>query len=210
MAVLVVDNPDDTVPLAEALLEGGVDIVELALRTPAAMTAMSILKARAPGILVGIGTVITPCQVREIAEGGAAFAVSPGTNAAVLREAARLGLPFAPGVCTPSDIELAIDHGCHMLKYFPAESSGGLAHLKKVAEPYLHLGLKFIPLGGLTAQSLEVYLREPLIAAVGGSWLAPRPLILKKEWAEITRRCRETVQTIRKIKQTQNSEKLNA
>ena len=191
VAVLVIDRVDDAVPLARALLDGGVDVMELTLRTPAAVAALHVIRREVPEMLAGMGTVLTPQQVAEVHAAGAAFGVAPGMNPRVIREAQRLGLPFAPGVVTPSDTEAALELGCRELKFFPAEPSGGLAYLKSLAAPYAHLGLRFLPLGGLHAGNLADYLADPLILAVGGSWLAPRKLISGQRWKEITQRVRE-------------------
>lgn len=191
VAVLVVDRVAAAVPLARALLDGGIDAMELTLRTPEALPSLRAVCEEVPEMLAGMGTVLNPQQVAEVRESGAAFGVAPGTNARVIREAQRVGLPFAPGVVTPSDIETALELGCRALKFFPAEPSGGLAYLKNMAAPYAHLGIRFIPLGGLKAENLATYLADPLILAVGGSWLAPRELIQRQDWSEIRRRARE-------------------
>ena len=180
-AVLIIEDASNAVPLAKALLKGGIDAMELTLRTPAALISNSV-----PEMLVGAGTVISPVQVAQVAEAGAAFAVSPGVNSDVLSAAADAGLPFAPGIMTPTDIETALTHECQLLKFFPAESSGGLPHLKNIAAPYRHLGLEFIPLGGLTEKNMATYLAEPLVAAVGGSWLAKPDVIKSENWALIS------------------------
>ena len=186
IAVLVVDAADDAVPLARALLAGGVDCIELTLRTPVAMAALRRIRAEVPELVVGVGTILTPQQVNEVHAAGAAFGVAPGMNPRVVAEARRVGLPFAPGVCTPTDIELALEHACRLLKFFPAEPSGGLAYLRAIAAPYAHLGVKYIPLGGVSLANAEQYLKEPAVHALGGSWLAPRELIQRQDWAAIT------------------------
>jgi 2-dehydro-3-deoxyphosphogluconate aldolase/(4S)-4-hydroxy-2-oxoglutarate aldolase len=185
IAVLVIDDAKHAVPLARALVAGGVDVMELTLRTPAALEAMRRVRDEVPGMLAGIGTVLTPQQVEQVVKLKAAFAVSPGTNPRVIAAARESGLPFMPGVATPSDIEAALELGCRDLKFFPAESCGGLAYLKNMAAPYAHLGVRFVPLGGLTTKNLKDYLAEPSILAVGGSWLAPRPLIQAQAWDKI-------------------------
>lgn len=186
IAVLVVDAADDAVPLARALLAGGVDCIELTLRTPVAMAALRRIRAEVPELVVGVGTILTPQQVNEVQAAGAAFGVAPGMNPRVVAEARRVGLPFAPGICTPTDIELALEHDCRLLKFFPAEPSGGLAYLRAIAAPYAHFGVKYIPLGGVSLGNAELYLKEPAVHALGGSWLAPRELIQRKDWAAIT------------------------
>ena len=196
IAVLMIDDANDAVPVAQALLEGGVDCMELTLRTPAAMDALRNISAEVPAMTAGVGTILTPAQAREVKIAGASFGVSPGVNPRVVSEAVSLGLPFAPGVCTPSDIEVALEHGCTLLKFFPCEPSGGLAYLKSIAAPYAHLGVKFVPLGGIDASNAARYIREPLVHAIGGSWLAPRDVIARKDWSTITANAREAVQII--------------
>lgn len=191
IAVLVIDDPAAALPVAEALLEGGVDVMELTLRTPVALEAAETIRQQVPDMTVGIGTVLSGDQVDQCCNAGAHFAVSPGVNPAVMRRAREKGLPFGPGIMTPTDIDTAVREGARLLKFFPAESSGGLAHLKNIAAPFAHLGLGFIPLGGITLENLPTYLQSDLISAVGGSWLAPRNLILSKDWAEIRRNASE-------------------
>lgn len=186
IAVLVVDRVDDAVPLARALLAGGVDVMELTLRTPAAMDALRAIKSAVPEMVAGVGTILTPEQVKEVADAGAAFGVAPGLNPRVVKAAREAGLSFGPGILTPSEIELAVEQGCKLLKFFPAESSGGLPYLKAMVSPFAHLGLKFIPLGGLNAKNMASFLSDPNIAALGGSWLAPRDLIKAGAWNQIT------------------------
>ena len=160
--------------------------MELTLRTEAALGALRRIRAAVPEMLAGVGTVLTPAQADDAKYAGAEFAVSPGMNPRVVKAADDAGLPFAPGILTPSDIEQALECGCRMLKFFPAESSGGLAYLKAMAAPYLHLGVSFIPLGGVNEKNMASYLADPLIDAVGGSWLAPRDAIREGRWDEIT------------------------
>ena len=200
IAVLVIDRVEDAVPLAKALLAGGIDVMELTLRTPAAIEALKEIKRNVPEMIAGIGTILTPEQVMEAKAAGAEFGVAPGMNSRVVAKAKDAGLPFAPGICTPSDIEAALEHGCRLLKFFPAETSGGLKHLKNMSAPYVHLGLKFIPLGGLDQNNLASYLADPSVAAVGGSWIAKRETIKANDWAAITAaaaKATETVKTIR-------------
>ena len=186
VAVLVIDREEDGVPLARALLAGGADVMELTLRTPAALGALRRIKAEVPEMLAGAGTVLAPAQIAEVKDAGADFAVSPGINPRVVEAAAQAGVPFAPGVVTPSDIERALEAGCKMLKFFPAEPSGGLPYLKAIAAPYQHLGVSFLPLGGLNAKNMAAYLSDPLVASIGGSWLAPRDAVSAGRWDEIT------------------------
>lgn len=188
IAVLVVDEAADAVPLARTLLEGGISAMELTLRTPAALDALRMILAQVPEMTAGVGTVLTREQVRGVKAAGAAFGVAPGLNRNVMDEAEKQNLPFAPGIATPSDIEAALEFDCRVMKFFPAEPSGGLAYLESIAAPYQHLGLRFIPLGGLNEANLHHWLASPLVCSVGGSWIAPRKLIQEKNWAEIRKR----------------------
>lgn len=201
VAVLVIDRVEDAVPLARALLAGGVDVMELTLRTPAALDALKAIRAAVPEMVAGAGTILTPEQVRQTIEADAAFGVAPGLNPRVLNAAREAGLSFAPGILTPSDIELAVEHGCRILKFFPAEPSGGLAYLKAASAPYAHLGLRFIPLGGLNAKNMASYLADASVSALGGSWLAPRDLIKAQAWDQITALATEAIKIIKTIHQ---------
>ncbi len=187
-AVLEIDDATDAVCLAECLLEGGINAMELTLRTPAALDALQAILEGVPEMTAGVGTILTPRQVCEVKAAGGCFGVSPGLNRRVILEAIEQDLPFAPGVATPSDIESALELGCRVMKFFPAEPQGGLDYLQSIAAPYRHLGLQFIPLGGINEANLRRYLQSPLVCAVGGSWIAQRALIQNREWTEIKRR----------------------
>jgi 2-dehydro-3-deoxyphosphogluconate aldolase/(4S)-4-hydroxy-2-oxoglutarate aldolase len=189
IAVLVIDTADDAVPLAKALLRGGVSIIELTLRTPAAFDALERIRAGRPEIVAGIGTILHVEQVHSAKERGAVFGVSPGMNGAVIAAAKEQALPFAPGIMTPSDIEAAYSYGCNIMKLFPAEPAGGIKYLKNINAPYAYLGIEYIPLGGVSQENLRLYLECPVVLAVGGSWLAPRKLIQEKAWDQISRNC---------------------
>jgi len=188
IAVLVIDRAADALRTADALSAGGIDIIELALRTPDSLAALREIKKRFPSLLVGAGTVLSPVQIPQVLDAGADFAVAPGCNPRVLAAASAANLPFGPGIVTPSDIEAAVENGCNLLKFFPAEPSGGLAYLKNMTAPYAHLGLRYVPLGGISETTASAYLAEPSVAALGGSWIAPRELIQKQDFVEIAAR----------------------
>ncbi|MEC7638762.1 MAG: bifunctional 4-hydroxy-2-oxoglutarate aldolase/2-dehydro-3-deoxy-phosphogluconate aldolase [Verrucomicrobiota bacterium] len=185
VAVLIIDKAVDAVPLAETLMEGGVDAMELTLRTEAALPSLEAIRNKVPEMLAGIGTILTPEQIIQAKNSGASFGVSPGTNLATIEAAIDIGLPFAPGIMTPSDIETTLSYECEILKFFPAGSSGGIKHLKNISAPYNHLGLKYIPLGGINEANMNDYLSENIIAAVGGSWIASRENINSNNWQQI-------------------------
>ena len=196
VAVLVIDEAADAVPLARALLEGGVDVMELTLRTPAALDSLRNVRREVPAMVAGIGTILNVEQLHVAREAGAAFGVSPGCNPRLLTAAREAGFAFGPGVATPTDIEIAVEHGCRLLKFFPAEQLGGLPYLRAMAAPYAHLGLRYIPLGGLTAANAGSYLNDPLIAAIGGSWIAPREAIKARDWHAIKSNARAARQLV--------------
>lgn len=193
IATITIDDASSAPDLGRALRDGGIVGVELTLRTASAFDAIRRMRSEVPELLVGAGTVLTPGDVRECANAGAAFGVAPGTNPRVISAARDARLPFAPGVCTPSDIEIALENGARVLKFFPGEPCGGLTYLRSIAAPFAHLGVQFIPLGGIDETNAAHYLREPSIAAIGGSWIASRELVLKKSWPTITARAREAV-----------------
>lgn len=200
IAVLMIDRADDAVPLARALLAGGVDSIELTLRTEAALECLRRIRSEVPEMTIGVGTILTPQQVQEAKAAGASFGVAPGMNPRVVSEAQRIGLPFAPGVCTPTDIELALEAGCRVLKFFPSEPCGGLPYLRTIAAPFMHLGVQFIPLGGVGPSNAAQYLSEPSVLALGGSWLAPKSLIAQGDWTAITRLAQEANGIVRQVR----------
>lgn len=196
VATLVVEDAAHAVPLARALQEGGVTVLELTLRTEAAWECMARIRAEVPGVLLGAGTVLEPAQVQRCLEAGAAFGVAPGMNPQVVAEARRLGLPFAPGICTPSDIERALEAGCRLMKFFPSEACGGLRFLRSIAAPYLHLGVRFLPLGGIGPDDAGEYLSDPIVPAIGGSWLAPAELLRRNDWPAVTALARRAAEIV--------------
>ncbi|MEM7807365.1 MAG: bifunctional 4-hydroxy-2-oxoglutarate aldolase/2-dehydro-3-deoxy-phosphogluconate aldolase [Planctomycetota bacterium] len=199
LAVVVLDNADDAEPLGDALWEAGMRAVELALRTPASVEAAKRLRKHLPDLVLGLGTVLTPDLVRQGNDLGADFALAPGCSNDVLDAAAEVGMPFVPGVVTPSDIETAVRHGRKLLKFFPAETSGGVKHLTSMAAPYAHLGLSYIPLGGLKQENFGSYLELPIVPAVGGSWIAPKPAIADGDWAKVRQNARDAVEAAKTI-----------
>lgn len=185
-------------PLAKALVAGGIDCFELTFRTPVALEGLKAIKAATPEALIGVGTILTPEQVNQVKDAGADFAVSPGMNPRVIQAAADAGIPFAPGICTPSDLEAAIELGCRFVKFFPAEPSGGIKYLKSMAAPYKHLGIKYFPLGGLNAENMMGYLNEEIVPTIGGSWIVRQDLVNAGDWNAISERAAEVVQLFKK------------
>lgn len=186
--IVTVEKVSDAEHLGHALIAANLDIVEVTLRTPAALDVVRELVRLFPDMLVGAGTILRPEQVDEVVAAGAKFGVSPGIQASVVNRAAQLKLPFVPGVLTPSEIEMAMSLNCKLLKFFPAEPAGGVSMLKAMSAPYLHTGIKFIPLGGVTEKNVAEYLKLPSVAAIGGSWIADSKLIVAGDWKSITAR----------------------
>ncbi len=200
LAVLVIDAAEDAVPLAKALLRGGISIIELTLRTPGALDALERIRSEVPEIVAGIGTILNAEQLQAVKVRGAAFGVAPGLNETVVRAAGELAFPFAPGIMTPSETEAAYALGCTVMKLCPAEPIGGLEYLKNLNGPYAHLGIEYIPLGGISQDNLQSYLEYPAVLGVGGSWLAPRKLIQEKAWDEISRNCEKASEIVMKTR----------
>lgn len=188
LAVLTVDDVENAVPLAEALYEGGVRAMELAWRTDATLDALRAIRKGVPEMIAGIGTVLSRDQLSQVKDEGAIFAVSPGLSPKLLEAAVEIGLPYAPAVATPSEVQVAAEFGCKLLKFFPAEPMGGLKYLNSMNAPFAHLGLKYIALGGLDQSNAGTYLDSPAIAVLGGSWIAKPDLIQSRNWSEIKSR----------------------
>ncbi|MDE1146421.1 MAG: bifunctional 4-hydroxy-2-oxoglutarate aldolase/2-dehydro-3-deoxy-phosphogluconate aldolase [Azospirillaceae bacterium] len=187
--VLIIDKVEDALPLAEALLEGGVRVLEITLRTEAALAAMEKVAAALPDAVVGAGTVVTPDQVGRVRDAGAKFIVSPGCYPALLDEVLAKGVPFLPGTATPSEVMALQARGLRHVKLFPAEAVGGLKLIKSLASPLANV--TFCPTGGITVKTAPDYLAQPNVACVGGSWLTPADLVAAKDWAGITKLARE-------------------
>lgn len=173
--VLVLESVEEGLKIGRILMENGLPGAEVTFRTPAAADAIRALREAYPEMIVGAGTVLDEKSLAAAAEAGACFAVAPGFNPKVVAAAAERGMAFAPGVATPSELEAAYEAGCPFLKFFPAEQLGGITMLKSMAAPYMHLGIKFMPTGGVTRENAAEYLAFKAVAAVGGTWLAKAP-----------------------------------
>ena len=186
VCVAVIANPEDAVPLAQALTAGGLNIIEVTFRTEGAADSIRRIRSALPQMTVGAGTVLTPYQAAQAAVAGAQFLVAPGLDESVLEAALGRNMPYIPGVVTPTEVGRALNLKLKLLKFFPAEASGGVAMLKALAGPFAHTGVKFVPTGGITAATLPAYLALPSVAAVGGSWMAEKDLVTQHAWAKIT------------------------
>ena len=191
LPVVAVDDADVVDDLCAALLEGGIACIEITFRTDAALAAIE-RAAAVDGMLVGAGTVLTVEQAHSAARAGATFAVAPGTDDEVVGACAEAGLPFFPGVATPSELGHARRLGCSIVKVFPASTLGGPAFLRAVSATFPHV--RFIPTGGVDADSLAAYLAVPSVLACGGSWICEAALVRERRFDEITRRARAAVE----------------
>lgn len=183
--VIVITDVAQAVPLAHALLAGGVDVMEITLRHAAGLPAIEAVARAVPQMHVGAGTVTRAEEVRRVQDAGASFALSPGMTDALVQAVFDARLPFMPGVMTPGEVMRARDHGFRLVKLFPAEQAGGLGMLKALGGP---LGdMRFCPTGGVSPDNLGAFLRLPNVAMVGGSWLTPVALLEQGRWDEVTR-----------------------
>ncbi|MHA1189274.1 MAG: bifunctional 4-hydroxy-2-oxoglutarate aldolase/2-dehydro-3-deoxy-phosphogluconate aldolase [Alphaproteobacteria bacterium] len=194
--VIVIDDARDAEPLAEALLEGGVDIIEITFRTAAAADAITAIGRKFPEMLLGAGTVLYTEQADRAIDAGAGFGLAPGLNPEVVNHFKGRGGTFIPGVMTPSDIERGLDLDCRFMKFFPAGPAGGIPFLKALAGPYASQGVQFCPTGGVNLDNMADYLALPVVAAVGGSWLATAKQIADGDWAAVTRQARQALARI--------------
>lgn len=193
LAVLEFTDVEQAVPTAKALVKGGITAIELALRTEAAEPSIRAIAEGVPEMLIGIGTVIKRGQAERVKSLGAHFAVAPGFNPTILEEAKKVDLPFAPGIVTASELEGALEYDCNVLKLFPAEPLGGVKYLDSMAGPYNYLGLKFIPLGGVSLLNLKSWASNSKVLAIGGTWIAKKDLIINKDWAQIEKNAKEAM-----------------
>jgi len=189
LPVIVITDVAQAVPLAEALMAGGIDAMEITLRHVAGLPAIEAVARSVPGMQVGAGTVTRVQEVAMVCNAGASFALSPGFTDALLDEAQAASLPFVPGVMSPGEVMRARERGIGLMKLFPAEQAGGIGMLKALAGP---LGdVRFCPTGGVSPANMAAFLQQPNVAMVGGSWLTPREALEACDWARITRLAQE-------------------
>ncbi|MFF8677901.1 bifunctional 4-hydroxy-2-oxoglutarate aldolase/2-dehydro-3-deoxy-phosphogluconate aldolase [Streptomyces sp. NPDC015237] len=181
--VVVVDDLADAVPLARALVAGGLPAIEVTLRTPVAVDAIRAIAGEVPGAVVGAGTVITPDQVGEVVAAGARFLVSPGWTDVLLDAMRASGVPYLPGVSTTSEVVALLERGVREMKFFPAEAAGGTAYLKALAAPLPQA--RFCPTGGIGPGSAPEYLALPNVGCVGGSWMLPKDAVADRDWDRV-------------------------
>ncbi len=196
--VVVIDDADDALGLAEALIAGGLPVAEVTFRTDAAEEAIRRIAEAHPDMLIGAGTVLTIDQVKRAVGAGAKFIVSPGINPEVVDYCVKNNIPITPGTANPSNVETALSFGLDVVKFFPAEQAGGLAYIKAIAAPYV--GMKFMPTGGINAKNVREYLECDSILACGGSWMVKKDLIASHNFEEITRLTAEAVNIVKEVR----------
>jgi 2-dehydro-3-deoxyphosphogluconate aldolase / (4S)-4-hydroxy-2-oxoglutarate aldolase len=193
--VLTIERLEDAVPLAKALVAGGVHVLEVTLRTPVAIPAAQAIITNVPEAVVGIGTILNADDLARAEALGAVFGISPGATPDLLKAAAASALPFAPGMATASELMQALAYGFNLVKFFPAEQSGGIKALRALAGPFPDA--RFCPTGGIGEANAVAWLAEPNVSAVGGSWLCPAPDIRSGNWAGITAMCNRTMKLLK-------------
>lgn len=193
--VLTIERIQDAVPLARALVAGGVRTLEVTLRTPVAIEAARAMMSEVPEALVGIGTILNAVDFTRVEKLGVKFGISPGLTPDLLKAAADSALPFAPGIATASELMMALAHGFDVAKFFPAEQAGGIKGLRALGGPFP--SVRFCPTGGISEANAATWLAEPNVVAVGGSWLCPRAEIRAGNWAGITAICQRTLKALK-------------
>ncbi|WQY63606.1 bifunctional 4-hydroxy-2-oxoglutarate aldolase/2-dehydro-3-deoxy-phosphogluconate aldolase [Helicobacter pylori] len=189
--VVVIENIKDAVPLAQSLIEGGIPIIEVTLRSSCALEAIELIAKNVPKMRVGAGTILNPTQLEQAQNRGAEFLISPGLTPSLLEHAKKKDMPLIPGVSSSSEVMQALELGYNALKFFPAEYCGGVKLLNAFNGPFK--GVKFCPTGGISADNMRSYLNLENVLCVGGSWLTPKNLIQNKEWDKITEICKRAL-----------------
>ena len=183
--VIVIEDEAKAVPLARALVDGGLPVLEVTFRTKAAAGAIAKIRAEVPGAVVGAGTLLTKEQVKAAKESGAVFGVAPGFDPAIVAYAQEIGLPMVPGIATASELSQALSAGVPMVKFFPAEAAGGAKMIKNLLGAFRFTGVKFMPTGGITAANVRDYLAVPEVVACGGTWIVPKDALANDDWDRI-------------------------
>ncbi|GAA8623737.1 bifunctional 4-hydroxy-2-oxoglutarate aldolase/2-dehydro-3-deoxy-phosphogluconate aldolase [Helicobacter pylori] len=189
--VVVIEDIKDAVPLAQSLIEGGIHIIEVTLRSSCALEAIELIAKNVPKMRVGAGTILNPTQLEQVQNRGAEFLISPGLTIKLLEYAKKKDMPLIPGVSSSSEVMQALELGYNALKFFPAEYCGGVKLLNAFNGPFK--GVKFCPTGGISADNMHSYLNLENVLCVGGSWLTPKNLIQNKEWDKITEICKQSL-----------------
>ena len=195
--VIVIEDEAKAVPLAQALVGGGLPVLEVTFRTAAAAAAITKIRAEVPDAVVGAGTLLTVDQVKAAKAAGAVFGVAPGFDPAIVRCAQEIGLPMVPGIATASELSQALTAGVPMVKFFPAEAAGGVKMIKNLLGAFRFTGVKFMPTGGINAENVKDYLAVPEIVACGGTWIVPKDALASNDWSRIGKLAAEAAEIAR-------------
>ena len=198
--VIVIEDETKAVPLAKALVKGGLPVLEVTFRTKAAAASIAAIRREVPEAVVGAGTLLTPEMVKAAKAAGAAFGVAPGFDPAIVAAAKAEGLPFCPGVATASELSQALTAGCQMVKFFPAEAAGGVKMIKNFLGAFRFTGVRFMPTGGVKPENVADYLAVPEIACCGGTWLVPKDALAANDWAKIESLASDAAALVRKLR----------
>jgi len=198
--VIVIEKEEQAVPLARALVKGGLPVLEVTFRTKAAAAAIAAIKREVPEAILGAGTLLTPQMVKDAKAAGAVFGVAPGFDPVVLAAAKEENLPMCPGIATASELSQALTAGCKMVKFFPAEAAGGVNMIKNFLGAFRFTGVKFMPTGGVKLANVADYLSVPEIVCCGGTWIVPKDALAANDWAAIGKLAADAAALVRKIR----------
>ena len=195
--VIVIEKEEQAVPLAKALVKGGLPVLEVTFRTAAAAAAIAAIRKEVPEAVVGAGTLLTPQMVKEAKDAGAVFGVAPGFDPVVMAAAKEEGLPMCPGIATASELSQALTAGCKMVKFFPAEAAGGVKMIKNLLGAFRFTGVKFMPTGGVNLSNVSDYLAVPEIVCCGGTWIVPKDALASGDWTAIEKLASDAAALVR-------------
>ena len=198
--VIVIEKEEQAVPLAKALVKGGLPVLEVTFRTTAAAAAIAAIRREVPEAVVGAGTLLTVEQLKAAKAAGAVFGVAPGFDPVVVAEAKAQDLPFCPGIATASELSQALTAGCKMVKFFPAEAAGGVKMIKNLLGAFRFTGVKFMPTGGVNLSNVSDYLAVPEIVCCGGTWIVPKDALASGDWATIEKLASDATALVRKLR----------
>jgi len=198
--VIVIEDENQAVPLAQALVKGGLPVLEITFRTKAAAAAIRAIRAAVPEAIVGAGTLLTPQMVQDAKDAGAVFGVAPGFDPVVVEYAKSIGLAMVPGIATASELSQALTAGLQLVKFFPAEAAGGVKMIKNFLGAFRFTGVKFMPTGGVNLTNVGDYLAVPEIVCCGGTWLVPKDALAAGDWAKIETLARDAANLVRTIR----------
>jgi len=198
--VIVIEKEEQAVPLAKALVKGGLPVLEVTFRTKAAAAAIAAIRREVPEAVLGAGTLLTPQMVKDAKAAGAVFGVAPGFDPAVMAAAREANLPMCPGIATASELSQALTAGCMMVKFFPAEAAGGVTMIKNLLGAFRFTGVRFMPTGGVKPANVADYLAVPEVVCCGGTWIVPKDALAANDWVAIEKLAAEAAALVRRLR----------